>query len=215
MKLVYSTKILILILVILIPGILGLGIRKIPSGFQTSLSDTENVYSGISVVQTFRADQNNLSAVALTIQNPFLRNKNDLILNVKTDNGQNRSTTINGANIADGNYQYFSFEPIADSKGQNITLTFQSPQTNPQQSLGLYHTEDNSFGSFSVNGVTKSGRLAFVSYYSPKNIFETWGMLYGNWLDKLFLDLPFAIFYSFIIVLAVGFLGLTFYKKTT
>lgn len=213
MRLVYLTTVFILILVIFGPAILGFGIRKIPSGFQHSLTDTQILFSDITISQSFVAKQDRLSAVALTVKNPYFRNKKDLQFLITSADGEFRQVTINGNNIPDGEYLYFNFAPFQSSANKTFTYTLTSPQTTPTESLEFYHSSEASDGVYVVNGEMKEGSLSFVSYYSPENILVNGITIYRNWFWKLFQDLPFAIFYLTVLVGTIGYLSNSFSKR--
>jgi hypothetical protein len=195
MKAIIFTTFIVLVTVLILPGVLSLGIRKIPGSFQPPLSDSQDVDKLLSVSQSFKAQFNNLSDFALTIRNPFLRNKKDLIFTITSDRGEERKVIINGSNIPDGGYINFNFSPFTDSQGHMYKVSFSAPDTKPDESLLLYHSNLPYEGEYQVNGEVKTGSLSFVSYYKPANLFGPVLIIYQNWLNKLFQDLGFAIFY--------------------
>jgi hypothetical protein len=207
MKLVYFTKVLILCLVVLIPGVLAIGIRKLPSGFQPPLSDSQMIYGIETVSQSFIAQKNQLSGFALTIKNPNSINKKDLVMNLMDESGQIvRTVTVNGWSIPDGGYINFSFASIPDSAGKKFIAQFSAPTAIDTDSLELYHSNKPFDGTYKVNGQTENGSLSFITYYAPQNFFANEILIYRNWMWKFFMDWQFAIIYLTLLVGGSAFL---------
>lgn len=124
-------KFLIIFLIIFftLPGMLGFLIKDIPAFSQNSLDGTEKIYSGRKVSQEFRSDKNNLSIIGVSIKNPNLRDKNNLDMQIYSNGSLVKTVTINGANIGDGAFIKFKFDPIIDSKDKSYLITFLSPDS--------------------------------------------------------------------------------------
>lgn len=216
MKLVKFTCALVVILVLLTPAFLSLEIRKIPHGFQPSLSDSQAIDKETSIKQFFEVENNNLSAIGLSIKNPYFRNSQDLFFSLYDNQGQQiRSVTLNGKNIADGNFLIINFDPIVDSGGKTFSFTLTSPGVESASSLEVYHSTSQSSPTdqYLVNNQLKTGTVSFIYFWSPSNPIANLLVIYRNWLTKLFQDLFFAIFYTTLITCLLGYLILTFSRQ--
>ncbi len=207
MRQVWLTTTLVLLLVLVIPGIFSLAIRKIPSSFQPPLSDAQSINKETSVKQSLKAKNNNLAAIGLSIKNPYFRNSQDLIFNLFDNQNQLlRTIKLNGKNIVDGNFILINFDQIENSQNKFYSFSLSAPNTTSAEALEIYHSQQNpqDGGVYSVNNVAQNGQLSFVSFYSPSSPAANLITIYRNWIYKFFQDLPFAIFYLTIISIGVG-----------
>jgi len=208
MKLVYLTTFFVLIMVIFGPAILGIGIHKVTGGFQPSLVNVVDLYGDRVIEQNIYSVKNNFSGIGLSIKNPNLLNTSEIYLDLTSADGQiKRTSKLSGRNIQDGALVTFNFDPISDSEGKQFIYTLKSSQTQSSAPLEPFYTNDQitNTANFTVNNQPGQGSLAQVSYYKVSNPVLIWLTIYRNWIWKLFQDLSFAILYSAIIFISVGY----------
>lgn len=195
-------------LIIILPVLLLFAIKETPGRIQSSLDNTEKIHQDVIVSQEFFSKENNLSNVSMSIKNPNLINKKDLILKLYQDQIEQRTVVVSGKNIEDGNFVKFRFAPIANSKNKFFTFTVESPTSTKNEALEIFYS-----GSklpidkpMQVNHQPTEVEIAYVEFYKPKNIFILIEKVYGAWLNRLSADLPFFVSYIFIILLCLGYL---------
>lgn len=185
----------IIFLIIFLPiAVSSFFIKYIPSGFQPPLGGTEAVYKERSVAQSFISFNNNLIGIGLTIKNPNLRNKKDLIFQLSDKDGVViRSVKINGFNIPDGHFVKFYFDPIEHSANESYLFSLQAPESEQGDSLEVYQTSD----------VNWEQDLAYVSYYKPDNLLTAVISIFSEMMANLDQDRPFLIAYLLILFLLI------------
>lgn len=210
------TSLLIIFTAIILPGLLGLSIRKLPSGNQPSLTDAQAINQDLHIKQTFIARNPKLSAIGLSIKNPYYRNHQDLIFELHDSRNQLlRHIVLNGNNIIDGSLMLINFEPVDQSANREFYFTLSAPSVASANSLEIYHSQDPSPADeeYFVNNQLNTGELAFISYSTPSNPISSSINVYRDWFYKLFQDLGFAIFYLILIGSLTVYLILQYPKK--
>lgn len=132
--------------IFLLPALLSLGIRVIPGQVQPSLGATERIYSTTVVAEVFTATRDNLGGIGLSLKNPNLQNKQNVVISVFGEDGQFLGESIvNGASIPDGDFIKFLFKPIGNAAGKRFVFILSS----------VWSTEDNAVEAFYSNDPVK------------------------------------------------------------
>lgn len=215
MRLVIFTTIFIIFLSLILPGVLSFGIRLIPQNDQPSLDRTQKLYGDVVVSQTFISTTDHFSGIGLSIKNPNLLNKKDVILSIYDMNGNLlRTVALNGASIADGKFVKFRFAPIELSQNRQFFFTLTSPITsqeeaNENRTLEVFLTNkqpanalDLIIGDKNILGTS----ISYVAFYNPPYPTYVLENIYLTWIKKFVADLSFFIIYLVLIIALSGFL---------
>lgn len=190
-------------------------IKVVPDGFQTSLDFSEQIYGPFVVEQTFSVDKNYLSGLALTIRNPSA-NKSDLNFKLRDSQGQIlRHKSLHGANIPDGDFVKFNFEPITDSKDRQFNLVLESVDSTQEQAFGVYMSKQMSpgFEPIRVKGEVKNGQMAILEYYGyPNKLVQIWAVL-SDFSKRFYSDVIFGIIFTVSIIYLISALIYSPYLK--
>lgn len=112
------------------------------------------ITSETQVSQTFFANHDGLSSVAVLVGTYMRKNNVQLALTL-TDQAGNvlRSKTFSLLNQADNSYLKFSFDPILNSKGETMTISVKSPDSKAGNAVTLWSTGSNVYpqGELRVN----------------------------------------------------------------
>lgn len=214
MRLVAFTTITIIVLVFILPAILSFGVRILPQNDQPSLDKTQKIYENLIVSQSFISKTKNLSAVGVSLKNPNLSNKKDIVLSVYGEDGTLiRSITLNGKNIADGKFVKFKFNSIADSKNKQFIFTLTAPTTTKEEAdssnaleVFLSDQKQENISYFKIGDSEVLGNVAFVSFSKPPYPTYALESIYSKWLNKLTADWQFFTTYTVLIFTLVGLL---------
>ena len=194
------------LLVLIIPAFLALGIKMIPNDFQASFDDSQKVYKDREISQNFIADKDYLSGLGVSIRNLNLMNKKDVVMSLRKENNLIREVALNGGVIGDGQLVKFIFDPITDSKGQTYKVVFSAGDSNIDEALEIFLTKSFPGASVTIGKEIYQESLAGVLYYRPQSKLLLVSGIYQGWLQKFLSDLPFAIFYTLLILLGLGYL---------
>ncbi len=195
-----------IIAVVVLPFLLGLAIRAVPDFPQPSLDFTEKVYEGSSLSQPFTASRNSLNLIGVSVKNPQLRNKEDLILTIYDSMGVPvRIARVSGESIPDGDFIKFNFDPIFNSAGHQFILNFSSPATTLDKTYELFitNTTPSGMGPLQVNREMKDEAISLVGFYKPESKLAVSAGIYRGWLKRLLADPVFFIFYSLLFVAGI------------
>lgn len=210
MKIVFFTTFFIVFLVLILPGLVGLGIRFISSGPQPPLSTVQDIEGEIVVAQEFISPEDRLTGVALSLKNPNLQNKKDITLTLEDENYQPiRTSTLNGSHVQDGEYVKFLFNPVANSKDRKFVLSFSAPQANNLDDMQIFLTDQKQawVSNLIVGKKVLPGKaVAFTTLHKPASLLGLWSDIYSGWLSRLFQDGVFAVVYLSTIVLMTAYL---------
>lgn len=190
-KLISLTIISVLFLVFVVPAILSVGLKMIPENVQPGYSPDIrlSIYKDRDFTQKFVSGASNLTAVGLSIRNPNLKNKAEVIFNLFDKSGTLiRNVNISGMNLEDGSFTKFVFPPILDSKGGEYSFTLSSPNAGPEETIEVFIIEkDDKSGitEYSYMGETQIGGTPIVLYSKPVSKLKTVTEVYSNWLSRL------------------------------
>ncbi len=197
-KLVVFTTIFVLVLVLALPGLLALPIKIIPYNDQPGYSTDykRGVFGNSAVWQKFTSQEDNLAGIGLSIGNPNLKNKKDVILSlyevnsVSSDPGSELmvgKSVLNGLNISDGAYVKFLFDPISPSKGKNYIFSLESPEAGDLEVINIFFTKTipNWIGELTVGDDLIDGSLPMVTLHKSQSKFGMIRGIYVSFLRRL------------------------------
>lgn len=201
MKLLISvTTIIVFIILVVVPFAVMTTIDFIPLNEQPGFDWTEKVYSHNTVTQTISSSHNNLSAIGMSIKNPFFRNKKDLFLKIYKDGNLLRESKLNGLNIGDGDFVRFYFEPILESMGQTFSLELASAQSDERDTLEIVISKSTPQWSkqLKVDEEEKAGSISMVQFSSNSKKLNASLLMFRDLMirlskDKLFFMLVLLI----------------------
>lgn len=214
MKLATFTIITIIFIVFIFPAILSFAIINIPNNDQPSLDKTQKIYGDLIISQAFISKNTNLSVIGMSIKNPNLTNKKDIILSIYENNILLRSSVLNGKQIADGKFVKFKFNPIVESGNKLFLFTLAAPVTTKEEAdhnnaLEVFLTDQKSEGIYEVlisDKIIPNTSIAFVSFSKPPYLTFALEVIYSKWLNKFTSDWQFFIIYTGLIVTLVSLL---------
>lgn len=189
-KLIWSTTIIILFLVFLMPAILALGIKLIPGKNQPGYNSNQrlSIYGIRSVTQKFISQNASLSAIGTSIRNPNLKNKKDIILTLFTEKMEMvRTSVINGQNVEDGNFIKFIFDTIPDSENKTYVFTLASPDAGPEETIEVFYTQNMPgwIEQYSYDKKDYRGGLPIVLYFKPVSKTVVIKAIYSDLFSRL------------------------------
>ncbi len=206
MKVYFLTTGFILLLLIIIPSVLGFGIRYLPGGIQPSLGNTKRIYGDVRLYQSFVSPQDNLAGIGTSIKNPNFANKEDLRIDIHDEKDQLiRTISINGRNTADGNFMRLTFPPIENSKNEKYTFSLSSRASTYENALEVFLTEDNPSWNLQLreNGEAVGENISFITLHKVTSPFEVLTIIYTGWITKLLKDIYFFVFYVSLLIVIV------------
>lgn len=189
-KMIWLTIIFVLGLVFVVPAILSIGLKMIPVNTQPGFNNDirASIYRDRVFVQKFTAKENNLTAIGMSIRNPNLKNKKDIVFNLlNLDGSIIRGVTINGMNLEDGSFTKFVFDPIPDSAGKEYLFTISSPAAGPEETIELFIIGvDNPSGIVEYSYMKEAfpGGTSIVQYVKPVSKLTTVKEVYTNLLSR-------------------------------
>lgn len=190
-RMIWLTTVFVLGLLLLVPVVLSMGLKMIPVNTQPGFNyDVRvSIYRDRVFVQKFTAQKENLTAIGMSIRNPNLKNKADVIFNLENLDGSIvRSVLLNGMNLEDGSFTKFVFDPIPDSLGKEYLFTISSPGAGPEETLELFiiGADDKSgIMEYSYMGEAKAGGTPIVQYVKPVSKAEVIKEVFSNLLSRL------------------------------
>lgn len=186
-KLVWFTSLLVLFTVFILPALLSLGLKYLPANIQPSLDGTRDVYGRYTVSQEFLSLKPGLMGIGMTIKNPNLKNKQDVSLTLYSVNGELlRKVTYNGANIGDGDFVKFIFDPITGSQNQKYVFEISSPTAGVLEVLPVFYTKDKLLwlGNLIYDKEITIGGVSIVAFYKPESKLKVIEEIYSNIFSK-------------------------------
>jgi hypothetical protein len=187
-KLVWLTSLLVVFALLVLPAGLSLGLKYLPANIQPSLDETRDIYSVRTVSQSFMSLKPRLTAIGMTIRNLNLKNKKDLIFSLYSTKGELlRRVIYNGANIEDGDFIKFVFDPIPDSQNQNYTFVLECPTAGAEEVLPVFitKTKPSWLGNLIYNNEPDAGGVAIVAFYKPESKLKVIEEIYSNLFSRL------------------------------
>lgn len=179
----------ILFLLFIVPVLMLLLIKMVPSGDQPGYNwySRVSIYGERELTQEFLSKYKNMTAVATSIKNPNLRNKKDINFNLYDENNNLiRTSKLNGFNIGDGDFMKFVFEPVIDSEGKQYKFIISAPTTNADEYIDLFLTDPTKeVLSYTYDNETKKGGIPMVTFHKSEDIFTKIKDIYTNIFSKL------------------------------
>ena len=196
-KLVIFTTVFVLILVFVVPGVLALPIKVVPFNDQPGYSTDykRGVYGKKVIWQEFTSQEDRLTGIGLSIGNPNLKNKKEVILNLyqgkisqDSDLGKPiRQSILNGQNISDGAFVRFLFDPIANSKNQKYLISLASPDAGDEEVINIFFTnlKPDWIGELRHDQEVLAGAMPLVTFHKPQNRSSVIKSVYFDWLKRI------------------------------
>lgn len=189
-RMIWFTSLSVIFAVLILPGLLALGVKYLPSGVQPPLHKTKDVYGDRFISQEFTSFRSNLIGIAMTVKNPNLKNKKDVFLHVYDENSEVlRETKLNGANIEDGNFVKFLFNPISDSKDKTYKFIITSPESGEGEVLPIFYTDEKPIWAGQMmfeDAEDIVGSVSFVTLHKPESKLEVVSEIYSDLFSRLF-----------------------------
>lgn len=208
-KAVIISILILVVLFVLIPFSLLLSVDSISFIDQPSFRGDYKVYGDTNLKQEVYTDHNKFHAIAMSVKNPNLLNKNDLIIDIfDKSNNKVRHVKKTGLNIHGGSLVKFNFDPIEDSKDKKYNLLVYSPESQDFESFSIFLTSDQVswIGDLKINDNLTSEKIALRVYYKPENRLLLIKNIYLSFFNNIFRDKTFMIFYFFIVLLLVSYI---------
>ncbi len=198
----------LIVFIFITPFLLSFLIKEVYNDVQPSLEGTQIIFKGVTALQSFRSQMDNLSGIGMSIKNPYFRNKKNITFSILSEDKQLlREITLNGMNIPDGDLIKIPFDILPNSKNKKYFLSVFSKDTENNEALEIFLTSKKTswVGDFYINSEKQDSNFSFFTYHKSSNILTITTEIFTQLLKRLFADLPFAVFY-------LGLLGgLTFY----
>lgn len=193
-KMIWLTVVSVLAMVFVVPAILASTLKMIPGNIQPGYnSDVRlSIYRTREFSQAFIARTNSLIAVGVSIRNPNLKNKKDVVFNLyDADNNLIRTSVLNGQNLEDGSFVKFVFPVIPGSLGKEYSFTISSPDAGPEETIEVFIIGEPELASgiteYTYLGETHPGGTPIVVYSQPESKLKTINSVYSSWLSRLLL----------------------------
>jgi len=190
---IWLTTSFVLSLVFIVPAILVMGLKMIPGNIQPGFDSNVriSIYRDRVFSQKFISKVNNMTAIGVSIRNPNLKNKADIIFNLHDSEGFTlRTVMINGQNLEDGSFTKLVFAPVPDSLGEEYFFTISSPAAGPEETIEVFIIEPDDLSGiteYSYLEETHSGGTPIVVYEKPGSKLNTVKAVYSSWLSRLLL----------------------------
>lgn len=191
-KLIWLTTLFVIFLIFVLPFAAAFFIRIIPDNDQPSydINNKRGIFGIHEVSQVFKAQENNLTAVGISLGNPNLKNKSEVIFSLRDAGGEiSREVKISGANIQDGDFIKFNFDPIANSKGKEFIFTLSSSMAGPEEVLNIYFSTQKTtwIGAATYDDKeTVDNGLPIVTYHKPLSYLQVAKDIFASWLKRIF-----------------------------
>lgn len=208
MRILVYSLILIILFIFILPVVLSLSLRNIPVSSQPSLKHTERIFQDRIISQVFISRKDNLSAIGVSLKNPYLVNKKDIVLKIFNNKGELlRESILNGRDIKDGDFVEFIFPPIKDSVDQVYQFQLYADSTDEKEALEVFMTDDY------LSDSKSDKNMSFVSFYQPENIFSTYFDILKDLTNRMSGDSVFMSIYLLIFFISIMFLLLLQKRK--
>ncbi|MCW3974811.1 MAG: hypothetical protein NWE86_01020, partial [Candidatus Bathyarchaeota archaeon] len=151
------------------------------------------------VGQTFLSEYNDLCKVEVYLRTYIEAGVQEIVLHLRSDPNSKVDITnisIEMYNSVLNEYFEFNFRPIENSKDKSYYFFLESIDSE-NVIFVLYNSNDAYLnGSAYIDNSEKGGDLQFRTYYKTRPIY-----VLVHFFDRAFQDIPFFIFYSFLIFL--------------
>lgn len=190
-KIIFLTTSAVILAVFVVPFVAGLFIKMIPIGDQPSydFNNKRGVSGDFRLTQEFTSLNSNLTAVGTSLGNPNLKNQKEVIFDLTDANGNLvREVKVNGANIPDGAFFRFTFDPIENSKGVRYFFTISSPGAGPEELINIFFSNGKTswIGPASYGTEINDNGLPIVAYFKPESRVGVAKDIYLSWLKRVF-----------------------------
>jgi hypothetical protein len=216
MLITYSIS-LVIILLFIVPSILLFSMESVAYDSQPGLGGTSKVFGDTVLSQDVYFNHTDLSQIGMSIKNPVLINKKDILLQIYNLDGTLLSSAkVSGKNIPDGSLVKFTFPAIENSKDKWFILVLSARDSSENEALEVFLTDDSVswLSNFSKNGSKESHNIALQAYYTIQDHFGLIKLVYSTWANLFLRSGWFAGVYIFAIACATGcILGLNLKKS--
>ena len=182
------TVISILALIFVLPILMLLPIKMVPSGDQPGYGDMGRVsiYGTRTFTQEFISKNNNLMAVGTTIKNPNLKNKKNINFSLYDEkNNLIREVMLNGFNVGDGDFVKIVFDPLSDSKNKKFKFIISSPTAGEEEIIELFLiAPTDSVLSYNYGDEIKEGGIPMVTFHKSEGVLTNVKTIYSNIFSK-------------------------------
>lgn len=189
-KLIILTTSFVFILIFILPFAAAFLIKIIPANDQPSydINNKRGIFRINDVVQEFTSQEDYLTAVGLSLGNPNLKNKKEIIFDLMDTSGNEiRRATLNGANVQDGSLVKFTFDPISGSNNVKYLFRLSSPEAGPEEILTVpFSTIKTSWIGPAYYGkdVIANG-LPIITYHKPTSYLSVVRQILTSWLSRI------------------------------
>lgn len=188
-KMIWLTSLFVVFLVAVVPSFFALALDMIPASDQPGYNSDKrlSIYGTREVIQKFVSQEENLSAIGMSIRNPNLKNKKEIILNLYENDNLIRTSILNGQNLEDGDFVKFVFPVVADSRRKTYTFVISTPLAGAEETIEVFYTDVPStyIIEFTYDGKTYEGGLPIVTFHKPNNKFGVLKEVYFNLFSRL------------------------------
>jgi len=189
-KMIWLTTLFVLLVVFVLPGIFASRLNLIPTAEQPGYDSNRrlSIYGKREVSQKFVSEDKNLAAIGTSIRNPNLNNKKEVKFDLYDQNNKLiRTSILNGANIQDGDFIKFPFEPIADSMGKTYTFVISSPDSGPEDTIEVFYFSEptKDILEYTYDQQIHTGGLPLVTFSKPDSKLEVIKSVYSNWISRV------------------------------
>jgi hypothetical protein len=162
----------------------------IPSADQPSydINNKRAIFGVHDVIQGFISPEDNLTAIGLSLGNPNLLNKKEIIFDLTDAKGREvRQVKISGANVQDGDLIKFGFDPIFGSKNVSYIFRLSSSSAGEVEILTVpFSTVKTSWigPAYYGNDVIENG-LPIITYHKPTSHLAVVRQILTSWLSRI------------------------------
>jgi hypothetical protein len=189
-KLIILTTSFVFLLVFILPFAAAFLIKIIPANDQPSydINNKRGIFGINEVSQQFTSQEDNLTAIGLSLGNPNLKNKKEIIFYLTDTNGNEvRKVIISGANVQDGDLIKFNFDPISVSKNVTYIFRLSSSSAGPEETLTVpFSTIKTSWiGPANYGEEVIENGLPIVTYHKPASHLLVVRQILTSWLSRI------------------------------
>lgn len=171
--------ILILIIILILPALVLLSLRKEVGLKQMDEYKKVFFHSNQDFRFSFISPKEKLNSIILKIWNLSIDNNKPIYFKLLLDQKTIRQLTLNDVNINNGDMVRFAFPEITDSKNKLFTLVLSAPDTKQDDVLGVYTDANN--------------HPVIITYHTPLSKLELILDVYKNFGIKLVSDRIFIL----------------------
>jgi hypothetical protein len=151
---------------------------RIEAAQTRSVSDhVGEIHGDKTVGQTFVAQHDGLQSVDVLVATYARRNTHPVTFHLRSDPQSDtdlRTVTVSAAEVADNQYQRFSFDPIRDSHSKRYYFFIASPDSESGDAITAWLGPPDGYreGSLYIKGEAEEGQLAFQLGYNRCQILQ-------------------------------------------